>query len=188
MVSLIPSSYSPPFASRLKLLRERERNWKYLDWKQRHTLSLPPTGSVYEFVGGLYGNGTEDNTRATASISFIELPCLDAFILGRPKDELKAWTHSMEDVNNIDFTMDPSQDLLVLVALAPREYVVLYCRRLLLSIAGRPTFTNYIFGPSKQTSHIEGLRYMFCPAGQNPRRDCCPQNLSRLCAYRCLVI
>ncbi|KJA25538.1 hypothetical protein HYPSUDRAFT_37528 [Hypholoma sublateritium FD-334 SS-4] len=126
MVSLTPSSYSLSFAARLKLLRERERNWKYLDWKQRHTLSLPPTGSVYEFVGGLYGNGTEDGTRATASISFLELPSLDATILGRPKDELKAWTHSMEDVNIIDFTMDPSQDLLVLVALAPRESTFVY--------------------------------------------------------------
>jgi len=91
-----------------------------MEWKQRHTLKLPPTGSVYEFVGGLYGNGREDDSRVTASISFLELPSSDT-----PMDppNLKTWTHAMGDVNIIDFTMDPSQDLLVLVALAPPEYV-----------------------------------------------------------------
>ncbi len=152
MVTLIPSSYSPPFASRLKLLREREKNWKYLDWKQRRTLSLPPIGSVYEFVGGLYGNGTEDAIRAAASISFLELPSLDATILDRPKDELKAWTHSMQDVNIIDFTMDPSQDLLVLVALAPREYVVFYRMILLLTEYRRSSFVYQLHLRSIKTN------------------------------------
>ena len=84
-----------------------------MEWKQRHTLKLPPTGSVYEFIGGLYGNGREDDSR-------VELPLSDT-----PMDppNLKTWTHPMGDVNIIDFTMDPSQDLLVLVALAPPEYV-----------------------------------------------------------------
>ncbi|KAF8178260.1 hypothetical protein BJ912DRAFT_667788 [Pholiota molesta] len=121
MVSLLPQSASLPFASRLNLLRERENNWKYMNWTKRHTLSLPPTGSVYEFVGGLYGNGREDDSRVTASISFLELPSSDATLLGEPQKELKTWTHTMGDVNIIDFTMDPSQDLLVLVALAPPE-------------------------------------------------------------------
>ena len=121
MVSLLPASTSPPFASRLKLLRDRERAWKYMDWKKRHTLELPPTGSVYEFVGGLYGNGREDDSRVTASISFLELPSADAHLPGEPLQELEMWTHPMGDVTIIDFTMDPSQDLLVLVALAPPE-------------------------------------------------------------------
>ena len=120
LVSLLPASASPPFSTRLQLLRKRERAWRFMEWKQRHTLKLPPTGSVYEFVGGLYGNGREDDSRVTASISFLELPSSDT-----PMDppNLKTWTHAMGDVNIIDFTMDPSQDLLVLVALAPPEYV-----------------------------------------------------------------
>lgn len=121
MVSLLPASSSPPFASRLKLLRDRERAWKYMDWKKTHTLELPPTGSVYEFVGGLYGNGREDDSRVTASISFLELPTADAQVQGESPKELEMWTHPMGDITIIDFTMDPSQDLLVLVALAPPE-------------------------------------------------------------------
>lgn len=123
LVSLLPASASPPFSTRLQLLRERERAWRFMEWKQRHTLKLPPTGSVYEFVGGLYGNGREDDSRVTASISFLELPSSDT-----PMDppNLKTWTHAMGDVNIIDFTMDPSQDLLVLVALAPPESKFVY--------------------------------------------------------------
>jgi hypothetical protein len=108
----------------LNLLRSREESWKYLKFKQRRLLNLPPTGSVYEFVGGLYGNGREDETRATASISFLELPSLDAGLLGNSQHELKVWTHTMDDVSTIDFTMDPAQDLLVLVTLAPPEFVI----------------------------------------------------------------
>ncbi|KAF8155720.1 hypothetical protein B0H34DRAFT_783484 [Crassisporium funariophilum] len=126
MVSLLPASASPAFATRLKMLRDRERAWKYMDWKKRHTLRLPPTGSVYEFVGGLYGNGREDDSRVTASISFLELPSVDAFFLNEPHEELKMWTHAMGDVTIIDFTMDPSQDLLVLVALAPPDSKFVY--------------------------------------------------------------
>jgi len=123
MISVFPSSANPSFSTRLRFLRSREEAWKYLDFKERRPLNLPPTGSVYEFVGGLYGNGREDETRATASISFLELPSLDARLLGDAQDVLKIWTHPMDDVTIIDFTMDPAQDLLVLVGLAPPEYV-----------------------------------------------------------------
>ncbi|KAF5378835.1 hypothetical protein D9615_006966 [Tricholomella constricta] len=115
MVSLLPPSSAPPYVTRLKRLRDREHAWKTLTWNGRYNLKLPPTGSVYEFVGGLYGNGREDDRRVTASISFLELPSGDPVYR---ESGLKIWTHSMSDVTIIDFTMDPSQDLLVLIALA----------------------------------------------------------------------
>ncbi|KAF8879650.1 hypothetical protein CPB84DRAFT_1817387 [Gymnopilus junonius] len=121
MVSTLPPSVGPSFSTRLKLLRERERAWKYLDFKKKDTLQLPPTGSVYEFVGGLYGNGREDESRVTASISFLELPSTDD-----PSQDLQIWTHSMGEIIIVDFTMDPSQDLLVLVALAPADSRYIY--------------------------------------------------------------
>lgn len=88
---------------------------------------MPPTGSVYEFVGGFYGNGREDDHRVTASISFLQLPSRDTIspIMDAPPD-LKTWSHSMSDVIIIDFTMDPSQDLLVLVAVATSGLVSFY--------------------------------------------------------------
>ncbi|KAG5641133.1 hypothetical protein DXG03_005947 [Asterophora parasitica] len=122
MVSLLPPSSEPPYITRLKRLRDRERAWKNLAWTGSYNLKLPPTGSVYEFVGGLYGNGREDDRRVTASISFMELPT------GPPgcEDGLKSWTHLMSDVTIIDFTMDPSQDLLVLIALATPDSGYVY--------------------------------------------------------------
>ena len=84
-----------------------------MEWKQRHTLKLPPTGSVYEFIGGLYGNGREDHSRVVLPLSVMPIDL----------SNLKTWTHPMGDVNIINFMMDPSQDLLILVILAPPEYV-----------------------------------------------------------------
>jgi len=116
MVSLLPESSTVSLNMRLNMLRSRERAWKYLDWKKQGTIDLPPTGSVYEFVGGLYGNGREDDSRVTASISFLELPTTDF-----PHRKSQTWTHMMGETTIVDFTMDPSQDLLVLVALARQE-------------------------------------------------------------------
>jgi hypothetical protein len=120
LLDIHPAAQHPPYAARLRLLTDRESAWSSLRWKARHTLKLPPTGSVYEFVGGIYGNGREDDNRITASISFLELPTASS----DPARPLRTWTHPMGDVTIIDFTMDPSQDLLVLVAVAPLEYVL----------------------------------------------------------------
>jgi hypothetical protein len=79
---------------------------------------------LYEFVGGVYGNGKEGDNRMTTSISFLELPSLGIPSKTedvKPPTELQTWTHSMPDLSIIDFTMDPLQDLLVLVAVAPLQ-------------------------------------------------------------------
>lgn len=113
MVSILAPEDTPTFSSRLELLRSRELDWRVLGWKRRTFVDLPPTGSLYEFVGGVYANGREGDNRLTTSISFLELPSVD------PREEqLKTWSHSMPDLSIIDFTMDPGQDLLVLVAVA----------------------------------------------------------------------
>lgn len=157
LLDISPSAHHPPYATRLGLLRDREQAWSDLRWKARHTLRLPPTGSVYEFVGGIYGNGREDDNRVTDSISFLELPTASC----DPTRALRTWTHATNDVTIIDFTMDPSQDLLVLVAVAPLEYVLPFfsthscssCRQALnLS-------TIFISAPSRPTSPIPGPHY-----------------------------
>lgn len=119
MVSVLPATVAPSFAKRLELLRKRESAWRSLAWGGRYELELPPTGSTYEFIGGFYGNGREDEGRATASISFFELP--SAKNASGNGSNLRMWTHLMGDAVVIDFTMDPSQDLLVLVAATPSE-------------------------------------------------------------------
>lgn len=91
----------------------------HMRWKGRHKVRLPFAGSVYDFVGGIYGNGGDDNDGTTSSLSFLKLPSLDD---GIHRDEIpksKLWLHSMQGLLIFDFTMDPSQDLLVLLTLAP---------------------------------------------------------------------
>lgn len=115
MISLEASDQGPSLATRRKLLRERERSWRHLNWHTQHALKLPAHGSIYELIGGFYGNVIYP------SITLIELPST------MPNSELdfpgRTWVHTMPDITIVDFTMDPSQDLLVLLANASAEYV-----------------------------------------------------------------
>ncbi|KAJ6473647.1 hypothetical protein C8R47DRAFT_717525 [Mycena vitilis] len=124
MLSLLPPTDLPPFSTRLKLLRDRELSWRTPErWNTLQKLTLPPTGTVYEFVGGYYANGREDDNKITSGISFFELPSTEPTRLDAP---LKSWTHAMGGIKIVDFTMDPAQDLLVLVALAPPQCESVY--------------------------------------------------------------
>ncbi|KAJ7166480.1 hypothetical protein C8R43DRAFT_196280 [Mycena crocata] len=119
MLSILPPAEFPPFSTRLKLIRDRERNWRSPQkWGPLQKLNLPPTGTVYEFVGGYYANGREDENKITSGISFFELPSTEPTTSDAP---LKTWTHAMGGLKIVDFTMDPAQDLLVLVTLAPPQ-------------------------------------------------------------------
>ncbi|KAJ7222398.1 hypothetical protein GGX14DRAFT_352853 [Mycena pura] len=124
MISLLPPTEFPPFSTRLKLIRDRERNWRSpKNWGALKALTLPPTGTVYEFVGGYYANGWEDENKVTSGISFFELPSTEPTTSNAP---LKTWTHPLGSIKIADFTMDPAQDLLVLVALAPLQHEYVY--------------------------------------------------------------
>ncbi|KAK2461260.1 hypothetical protein APHAL10511_006787 [Amanita phalloides] len=119
MVCVAPLSQHPSSARRLRILREREHAWMHMRWKERHKLRLPFSGSVYDFVGGIYGNGGDDNDGTTASISFLKLPAANHGIHQDQIPMRHLWSHSTPDLLIFDFTMDPSQDLLVLLTLAP---------------------------------------------------------------------
>ncbi|KAJ7058003.1 hypothetical protein C8F01DRAFT_1149107, partial [Mycena amicta] len=63
MLSLLPPADFPSFSARLKLIRERERNWRSpQSCSPLNTLAMPPTGTVYEFCGGVYANGWDTHT------------------------------------------------------------------------------------------------------------------------------
>ncbi|KAF8627363.1 hypothetical protein AX15_004428 [Amanita polypyramis BW_CC] len=118
LICVTPPSQRPSYARRLQVLREREYAWCHMRWKGRYKLKLPFAGSVYDFSGGIYGNGGDETDGTTASISFLKLPSVgeESHYDQAPKPRL--WTHVMSDMLIFDFTMDPSQDLLVLLALA----------------------------------------------------------------------
>ncbi|KAI0064257.1 hypothetical protein BV25DRAFT_1823228 [Artomyces pyxidatus] len=117
---MVPFS-SPPgmsIAARRKLLAEREERWRSIHWKGTHPTRIPGAGSIYEFVGGVYGNGHGhgDDRRVSGSITFYQLPETGADY--KDKANVPSWTLSGFDLNIIDFSIDPTQDLLVLVASA----------------------------------------------------------------------
>ncbi|KAJ3875616.1 hypothetical protein F5051DRAFT_57595 [Lentinula edodes] len=98
-----------PISSRLRILRDRENAWRTFSPKSQHKLKLNHSGTVYEFAGGVYGTGKEINRRTTY-ITFYDLPSVTS-------GAQRSITHTFTDVNVIDFTMDPAQDLLVLVSM-----------------------------------------------------------------------
>ncbi|KIY64642.1 hypothetical protein CYLTODRAFT_425006 [Cylindrobasidium torrendii FP15055 ss-10] len=101
-----------PYVKRLEALRKREAAWRTLTWQRRHRLLLPAVASIYEFVGGIYGNGRDhDRQDPIPGISFFQLPYggLDE------QPTYKMWSFPFPDLDIRDFTIDPSQDLLVLI-------------------------------------------------------------------------
>lgn len=120
MVTVLPASSGQPFVKRLSVLRDRENAWRTLTWHARHRLGLPPVASIYEFVGGIYANGRDhDREDPIPGISFFQLP-----YAGNDNDldtEYTMWTHPFQDLQILDFTIDPAQDLLVLVTNCPPE-------------------------------------------------------------------
>lgn len=125
-------------------------------------MRLPFTGSVYDFVSGIYGNGGEDIDGTTKSISFVKLPSADEPFSDDQLPESRLWTHSMSDLLIFDFTMDPSQDLLVLLVLAPPSYVaaVLFNRRaLFISSSSKYIYELHLRTLSTNEPHPEAL----CP-------------------------
>ena len=108
MVSTLPLSSHPPLASRLEILRDREDAWKRLEWKRKWALDRSPGhlrlgfGSVSTYQDGFY-----------RSIEFFELPCVDS-----PSGEVRITRAHIGNLPVVSFTMDPGQDLLVLVAVS----------------------------------------------------------------------
>ncbi len=118
MESDLDDSTLHTFVKRLNSLRDRERSWRSITWKRRYRLGLPSVASIYEFVGGIYGNRRVHGKREPITpISFFEL----LFSGCDPGAEYRMWTHAFENICILDFTIDPSQDLLVLVTRAPAE-------------------------------------------------------------------
>lgn len=65
---------------------------------------------MYDFVDGIYavGHDAHEERRYAEGIIFYRLPTLEF------------WKHDL-DMTVLDFTIDPAQDLLVLLSFAPRD-------------------------------------------------------------------
>lgn len=87
---------------RLKLLRTYEASWKNTEWNE-HTTVPSPNGSLWELNGNVWAH-----SRGSDAIDFVQLP---SRLRGIP---IRQWTLKFDFVPR-DFSMDPSQDLLVTV-------------------------------------------------------------------------
>lgn len=88
-----------PSSERLRMLRSYQQAWRTLSWTAKESATL--VGDMWELVGGVLGLAAHGN-----AIVFRQIPSLFRGIPGRE------WRFESPNPCR-DFTMDPSQDLLV---------------------------------------------------------------------------
>jgi len=89
-------------SERLESLRNYEASWKKLEWTEHHTISYPQ-GLAWALYGNVWAH-----SRGSDAIDFVQLP---SRLRGIP---IRQWTLRFDfDVG--EFSMDPSQDLLVII-------------------------------------------------------------------------
>ncbi|KAF8586079.1 hypothetical protein K439DRAFT_1632000 [Ramaria rubella] len=97
-------------ADRLAELKTRQINWDNLQFRKRATLSMPEDCRVWELCGGVIAYGLRsESSDNTCGLAFHELPSVSRGFIGRH------WKHSNFGISIKDFTMDPTQDLVVMV-------------------------------------------------------------------------
>jgi hypothetical protein len=97
-------------SERLELLRSYEASWKNIQWGEHNTVSYPQ-GPASELYGNVWAH-----SRGSNAIDFVQLPSRLRGI------SMRQWTLRF-DFDVRDFSMDPSQDLLVLIENTFRKYV-----------------------------------------------------------------
>jgi hypothetical protein len=131
-----------PYAARKQHLLKSQNRWQGLEWITMHKVECPHTAYMYDFVNGIYaiGQNAANDRRFSENVTFYRLPphpappvpneegagSSEADITNNANDtpdgnsKKDTWTYAF-DMTILDFTMDPEQDLLVLLALAPPE-------------------------------------------------------------------
>lgn len=99
-----PSSCSLNHADRLQRLLDYEKAWGDLKWTSDTVIPMT-NGGIWELSGSVLAQSTVGRE----SLVFTQLPSKFRDIKQRQ------WTLDISQYNVRDFTMDPSQDLLVLV-------------------------------------------------------------------------
>lgn len=99
-------------AEKLERLKKRQAAWDELKWSEDKNVDMS-TGTVWELYGGVLAQASEDRR----TFSFRQLPSHHRGI------EERTWTVDVSNSNVRDFTMDPSQDLLVIAERPVLVYV-----------------------------------------------------------------
>ena len=98
---------NPTTPERLELLRTYKASWKNIEWSEHHTISYHQ-GRSWELYGNVWGH-----SRGSDAIDFVQLPsCIRGI-------SLRQWTLRF-GFDVLQFSMDPSQDLLVTIKYSNR--------------------------------------------------------------------
>jgi hypothetical protein len=103
------------YQERLSMLHHRNQRWATLDWHKHLVISFPMSAGEYELVGGVFAR----------TIRVINSPSHHLFATYLPSNRGPSRLLMKEQivVEPMDFTMDPSQDLLVVLNRKPSEFV-----------------------------------------------------------------
>jgi hypothetical protein len=129
-----------PYAARKQRLLKTQSRWYRLEWTTMHKVECPHTAYMYDFVNGIYaiGQNAANDRRFSENVTFYRLPPYPTLPASSKEDagsreantangsnsspggnsKGDSWTYAF-GMTILDFTMDPEQDLLVLLALAP---------------------------------------------------------------------
>lgn len=132
-------THTVPYAARRQRLFKSQDRWNKLEWAVKHKVDCPHTAYMYDFVNGIYaiGQNAANDRRFSENVTFYRLPPYPASPASTEGDagssesnaanntpsgnsKRDRWTYAF-GMTILDFTMDPEQDLLVLLALAPPE-------------------------------------------------------------------
>jgi hypothetical protein len=105
-----PALCRTPLSERLRILRQTQKGWLGLNFQRRQTIELERETPTYELQGSVFLRGrTSVGSNSTAGISgYIMASTLTG-------DEMHQWTVERFPSGVRDFTLDPLQDLLVLI-------------------------------------------------------------------------
>jgi len=131
-----------PYAARRQRLLKSQNRWNKLEWAAKHKVECPHTAYMYDFVNGIYaiGQNAANDRRFSENVTFYRLPPYPTPPASTKDDAGSSEAGAVDGANDtsghnskgdswtyafgmtiLDFTMDPEQDLLVLLALAPPE-------------------------------------------------------------------
>jgi hypothetical protein len=117
--NLLPNDVDPAgpyesYASRRARLSAQELSWSALRWIGKDTINCTPA-LLYDFAGGIYASGVDarEDRRYSESVVFYRLPTASV-------PEPHTWRQDLQMIV-LDFNIDPSQDLILLLTLAPRN-------------------------------------------------------------------
>ncbi|KAJ3504510.1 hypothetical protein NLJ89_g7900 [Agrocybe chaxingu] len=104
----------------LVLLRDRQKAWATLEWKDFTTAELPPSQPDFKQSAGLLAK--LDTSHSTIHLLVIYLPS--------PTQPSRTIRHSIDDMQIYEFAIDGNQDLLILgeyFKLPDKRYMRLHC-------------------------------------------------------------